>query len=46
VEKTTKEIKGLGSLGENSGSVIANRKVLGQDSNHINATTNKAENCD
>jgi hypothetical protein len=44
MEKTTKEIKGLGSLGENFGSVIANKKLLSQDSNYINATTNKAEN--
>jgi hypothetical protein len=44
VEKTTKEIEGLGSLGENFGSAIANKKLLGQDSSHINATTNKAKN--
>jgi hypothetical protein len=44
VEETTKEIEGLESLGENSESVITNKKLLGQDSNHINTTTNKAKN--
>ncbi len=44
VEKTTEEIEGLGSLRKNFGSVIANIKLLGQDSNHINATINKVEN--
>jgi hypothetical protein len=44
VEKSTKEIEGLGSLGENSKNAIANRKLLSQDSNHINATINKAKN--
>jgi len=44
MEKTTKEIEGLGSLGENFGSAIATKKLLGQDSSHINTTINKAKN--
>ncbi len=44
MEKITKEVEELGSLGKNSGSAIANRKLLGQNSNHINTTTNKANN--
>ncbi len=44
MEKTTKEVEGLGSLGKNSRSAIANKKLLGQNSNHINTTTNKAKN--
>jgi hypothetical protein len=44
MEKTTKEIEGLGSLGQNFRIVIANRKLPSQDSSHVNATTNKVEN--
>jgi hypothetical protein len=44
MEESTKEIEGLGRLGENSGNVIANKKLSSQDSNHINTTTNKAKN--
>ncbi|CAM6018411.1 unnamed protein product [Sphagnum balticum] len=44
VEKAAKETEGLGSLGENSGSAIANRELLGQDSTRVDAATNKAEN--
>ncbi len=44
MEKTTKEIQGLGSLGQNSKIVIANRKLPSQDSRHVNATTNKVGN--
>jgi hypothetical protein len=44
VEKAAKETEGLGSLGENSGSAIANRELLGQDSSRVDAATNKAEN--
>ncbi len=44
VEKAAKETEGLGSLGENSGSAIANRELLGQDSSRVDAATDKAEN--
>jgi hypothetical protein len=44
VEKAAKETEGLGSLGEKSGSAIANRELLGQDSSRVDAATNKAEN--
>jgi hypothetical protein len=44
MEKTTKEIEGLGNLGENSRSAIANKKLLGQDSSKIYTIINKAEN--
>lgn len=44
VEKAAKETEGLGSLGENSGSAIANRELLGQDSRRVDAATDKAEN--
>jgi len=44
VEKAAKETEGLGSLGENSGSAIANRELLGQDSSRVDAATNKAKN--
>lgn len=44
VEKAAKETEGLGSLGEKSGSAIANRELLGQDSSRVDAATEKAEN--
>jgi hypothetical protein len=44
VEKAAKETEGLGSLGEKSGSAVANRELLGQDSSRVDAATNKAEN--
>ncbi|CAK9194005.1 unnamed protein product [Sphagnum jensenii] len=44
VEKAAKETEGLGSLGENSGSAIANRELLGQDSRRVDAATDKAGN--
>ncbi|CAM6040830.1 unnamed protein product [Sphagnum compactum] len=44
VEKAAKETEGLGSLGEKSGSAIANRELLGQDSTRVDAATDKAEN--
>jgi hypothetical protein len=44
MEKTTKETEGLRSLGQNSGIVITNRKLPGQDLSHVNTTTNKVEN--
>ncbi len=41
VEKTTKEIEGLGSLGENSRS--CKQKIVRPRLSHINTTINKAE---